>query len=133
MNLSSPNAFNMNKFKVLLHACCKDLKSIDLKVNRDSHLYSGRYGIAPLLELRFFFSAFLYVLAFDLLLGTDLRDHQTSPTVVNFKGRLTYKFQHKSILSCEIGQIHSLFRHGFIKTPKSKFNRNRKKMYFVLM
>ena len=31
--------------------------------------------------------------------------------------------QSTSTLSCDIIQIHSLFRHGFIKKPKSKFNR----------
>ena len=40
------------------------------------------------------------------------------------KGRLPQKLQSKSIISCENVQIHSLFRHGFIKKPKSKFNRN---------
>ena len=48
------------------------------------------------------------------------RVHQTSPTVVSLKGRLLQKFQSKSTLSCEIVQIHSLFRHGFIKKPKVK-------------
>ena len=51
--------------------------------------------------------------------------HQTSPTVVSLKGRLPQKLQSKSTLSCEIVEIHSLFRHGFIKKPKSNFNRNR--------
>ena len=32
----------------------------------------------------------------------------------------------KSTLSSQTVQIHSLFRHGFIKKPKSRFNRNRK-------
>ena len=54
------------------------------------------------------------------------RSHKTSPTVVSLKGRLCQKLQSKSTLSCAIFQIHSLFRHGFIKNPKSKFNRNRK-------
>ena len=40
------------------------------------------------------------------------RGHQTSPTVVSLKGRLPQKLQSKSTLSCEIVQIHSLFRHG---------------------
>ena len=61
------------------------------------------------------------------------RGHQTSPTVVTLKGRLPQILQSKSTLSCEIVQIHSLFCHGFIKKPKSKFNRNRKQTYFVLM
>ena len=43
--------------------------------------------------------------------------------MVSLKGRLPQKLQSKSTLSCEIVQIHSLFRHGFIKKPKSKFNR----------
>ena len=54
------------------------------------------------------------------------RGHQTSLTVVSLKGRLPKKLQSKSTLSCEIFQIRGLFRHGFIKKPKSKFNRNRK-------
>ena len=54
------------------------------------------------------------------------KGHQTSPTVVSLKGRLTEIMQAKSTLSCDIIQIHSLFRHGFIKKPKSKFDRNRK-------
>ena len=40
--------------------------------------------------------------------------HQTSPTVVSLKGRLPRKLQSKSTFSCEIVQIHSLFRHGFV-------------------
>ena len=51
---------------------------------------------------------------------------QTSPTVVSLKGRLPQKLWFKSTLSCEIVQIHSLFRQGFIKKPKSKFNPMRK-------
>ena len=43
------------------------------------------------------------------------KGHQTSPTVVSLKGRLPQKFQSKSTLSCEIVQIHILFRHGFYK------------------
>ena len=54
------------------------------------------------------------------------RGHQTSPTVVSLKGRLPEIMQSTSTLSCGIIQIHSLFRHDFIKKPKSKFNRNRK-------
>ena len=54
------------------------------------------------------------------------RSHQTSSTVVSFrKGRLPQKLQSKSTFSCEIVRIHSMFCHGFIKKPKSKFNRNR--------
>ena len=49
------------------------------------------------------------------------RGHQTSPTVESLKGRLPQKLQSKSTLSCEIVQIHSLFRQGCIKKPKSKF------------
>ena len=62
--------------------------------------------------------------AMSLLIGW--RGHQTSTTVVSLKGRLPQKLQSKSTLSCEIVQIHSLFLHGFIKKPKSRFNRNRK-------
>ena len=58
--------------------------------------------------------------------------HQTSPTVVSLKGRLPQKLQSKSTLSFEIVQIHSLFRHGFIKKPKSKFNRNRNTILFSI-
>ena len=54
------------------------------------------------------------------------RGHQTSPTVVSLKGRLPEIMQSTSTLSCDIIQIRSLLRHGFIKKPKSKFNRNRK-------
>ena len=54
------------------------------------------------------------------------RGHQTSPTVVSLKGRLPDITQSKSTLSCDIIQIHCLFRHGFIKKLKSKFNLNRK-------
>ena len=46
----------------------------------------------------------------------------TSPTVVSLKGRLPQKLQSRSTLSCNIVQIHSLFRHHFIKKPKSKLN-----------
>ena len=52
------------------------------------------------------------------------RGHQISPTVVSLKSRLPQKLQSQSTLSCEIVQIHGLFRHGFIKKPKSKSNRN---------
>ena len=63
----------------------------------------------------------------------DWRGHQTSPTVVSLKGRLPQKLQYKSTLTSETVQISSLFLHGFIKKPKSKFNQNRKYMYFVLI
>ena len=53
--------------------------------------------------------------------------------MVSLKGRLPEIMQAKYTLSCDIIQIHSLFRHGFIKKPKSKFNRIRKKTYFVLI
>ena len=52
--------------------------------------------------------------------------------MVSLKGRLPKKLQSKSTLSCEIVQIHSLFRHGFIKKPKSKFNRNKKNRRILL-
>ena len=45
------------------------------------------------------------------------------------KGRLPQKLQSKPTLSCRIVQIHSLFCHGFIKKPKSKFNRNRRILF----
>ena len=61
------------------------------------------------------------------------RGHQTSPTVVSLKGRLPKRLQSKTTLSCEIVQIHSLFRRGFIKKPKSKFNRNRKKTCILFL
>ena len=54
--------------------------------------------------------------------GPYWRGHETSPTVVSLKGRLPEIMQSKSTLSCDNIQIHSLFRHGFIKKPKSKFN-----------
>ena len=54
------------------------------------------------------------------------------PTVSSLKGRLPQKLRSKSTLSCEIVLIHSLFRYGFLKKPKSKFNRNRK-TYFILV
>ena len=38
----------------------------------------------------------------------------------------------ESTLSCDIIQIHSLFCHGFIKKPKSKFNRNRNRRILFL-
>ena len=60
------------------------------------------------------------------------RGHQTSPTVVSLKGRLPRKLESKCTLSCEIVQMHSPFRHGFVKKQKSKFNRNRKKTYFLM-
>ena len=37
---------------------------------------------------------------------------------MSLKGRLPQKLQSKSTLSCEIVQIHSLFRHGFIRNRK---------------
>ena len=54
------------------------------------------------------------------------RGHQTPPTVVSLKGRLPQIMQARYTLSCDIIQIHSLFRRAFIKKPKSQFNRNRK-------
>ena len=54
------------------------------------------------------------------------RGHKTSPKVMSLKGRLCQKVRSKSTLSCEIIQIHGLFRHGFINSPQSKFNRNRR-------
>ena len=54
------------------------------------------------------------------------RGHKTSPTVASLKGRLPEIMKSTSTHSCDIIQIHSLFRHGFIKKPKSKFNGNRK-------
>ena len=50
--------------------------------------------------------------------------------MVSLKGRLPKNLQSKSTLPCEIVQILSLFRHGFIKKPKSKFNRNKKNDVF---
>ena len=43
------------------------------------------------------------------------RGHQTSPTLVSLKGGLPQKLQSKSTLSTETVQMHSLFRHGFIR------------------
>ena len=43
--------------------------------------------------------------------------------MVSLKGRLPEIMQSTSTLSCDIIQIHSLFRHGIIKKPKSKFDR----------
>ena len=57
------------------------------------------------------------------------RGLMTSPTVVSLKGRLPQKLQSKSTLSSQTVQIHSLFRHGFIKKPKSRFNRNRRILF----
>ena len=70
-------------------------------------------------------------LAFGVCLYMDpfpvyWRGHQVSPTVMSLKGRRSQKLQSNSTLSCEIVQIHSLFCHGFIKKPKSQFNRNKK-------
>ena len=48
---------------------------------------------------------------------------------MSLKGRLPQKLQSESTLSCEIVEIHILFRHGFIKKPKSKFNRNRRILF----
>ena len=50
------------------------------------------------------------------------RGHKTSLTVVSLRGRLPQKLQSKSTFSCEIVQMRSPFRHGFIKKPKSEFN-----------
>ena len=52
--------------------------------------------------------------------------YQTSPTGVSLKRKLPQILQSKFPLSFEIVHIHSLFRRGFIKKPKSKFNRNRR-------
>ena len=57
----------------------------------------------------------------------------TFPSVVSLNGRLPQKLQSKSTLFCEIVQIHSLFRHGFIKKPKSKFNRKKKKKCILFL
>ena len=53
--------------------------------------------------------------------------------MVSLKGRLPEIMHSKSTLSCDIIEIHSLFRHGFIKKPKSKFNGSRTLMFFVLI
>ena len=45
--------------------------------------------------------------------------------------RLRKKLQSKSTLSCKIVQIHSLFRHGFRKKPKSKFNQKNRRILFL--
>ena len=42
------------------------------------------------------------------------RGHHTSLTVVILDGRLPQKLQFKFTLSCEIVQMHSLFRHVFL-------------------
>ena len=71
----------------------------------------------------------VYSVVKELILFFEIsywRGHQISLTVESLKGRLPQKLQSKSTLSCEIVQIHSLLRHGFIKKRKSKFNRNRK-------
>ena len=52
--------------------------------------------------------------------GAYWRCHLPSPAVVSLKGRLSEIMQSTSTLSCDIIQIHSLFRHGLIKKPKSK-------------
>ena len=44
-------------------------------------------------------------------------------SVVSLKGGLPQKLQSKFTLSGGTVQIHSLFRHGFIKKSKSRFNR----------
>ena len=49
-----------------------------------------------------------------------LRGHYTFPAVVSLKGRLPEITQSKSTLSCDIIQIHSLFRHGFYKDTEIK-------------
>ena len=51
------------------------------------------------------------------ILHHNWRGHQTSPTVLSLKG---LRLQTKSTFPCEIVQIHSLVRHGFINKPKSK-------------
>ena len=58
--------------------------------------------------------------------GASDKKLTVSISVVSLKGKLPQKLQSKSTLSVEIVQIHSLFRHGFIKKPKSKLNRNRR-------
>ena len=40
--------------------------------------------------------------------------------MVSLKGRLPQKLQSKSTLSCEIVQIHSLFRLGFTKKKRNQ-------------
>ena len=67
-------------------------------------------------------TTFIHSLNVDLGLfhgKVNWRGHQTSPTVVILKGRLPQKLQSKSTLSCEIVQIHRLFRHDFINRLKS--------------
>ena len=54
------------------------------------------------------------------MIRSNWRGHQTSPTVVSLKGRLPQKLQSKSTFSSETVQIHSLFRHGFIKKNRNK-------------
>ena len=48
------------------------------------------------------------------------RGHQTSPTVVSLKGRLSQKLQSKSILSSETVEIHSLISSWFYKETEIK-------------
>ena len=72
-------------------------------------------GTSLVLFYRIFFGVAPYILPFDPRLDTDWRGHRTSPTVVSLKGRLPEIMQSTSTLSCHIIQIHSLFRHGFIK------------------
>ena len=55
-----------------------------------------------------------------IFIDSHWRGHQTSPTVVSLKGRLPQKLQSQSTFSCKIGQIHSLFRHGFYKETEIK-------------
>ena len=54
-----------------------------------------------------------------LVIGIFYLLERSSPTVVSLKGRLSQKLQSKSTIACEIVQIHSLFRHGFIKKTRN--------------
>ena len=101
------------------HVKVNCLKNIDITWVLTDH------SLFPL-QKKFFDQTKVKIFTYDKSCADHWRGHQTSPTVVSLKGILPLKLQSKSILSCKIVQIHSLFRHGFIKKPKSKFNRNRK-------
>ena len=57
---------------------------------------------------------------YNMLQGSTDPAPPPPPPVVSLKIRLPQKMQSKSTFSCEIVQIYSLFRHGYINKPKLK-------------
>ena len=87
--------------------------------------FSNHCGVIIVLSIKApaMFKDHVVSLVYEMFINeTDFhwRGHQTSQKVVSLKGRLPQKLQSKFTLSCEVIQIHSLFRHGFYKETDIK-------------